>query len=413
MIHAYQDVAGQQILTNATVVTPTDVIDNGTVVIADGIITDVLDRSYGGDPGAIDLTGRMVMPGFVCLHNDAIEREINPRPGADLDSAFALLHLDRKLAAAGVTTQFHAVSFSERESVNRTLETASRLCGAIDGFSTGPVASIDHHVLFRLDLRTPGAIDALLPCLDGAAVPLLSLNDHVPGQGQFRDLTSFRKYLTRDLLGGVPAAQVDLMLDDALREAAATEYRVHDALDRLARVQSEHPDRPPILVSHDDDTAERIDLMHGLGCRLAEFPLTMEAAKRARELGMAIEMGAANVLRGGSLSNNVGGRELLAHGLVDILLADYHAPALLAAVDKIVELDLATLPDTVALMTSNPAQAIGLTDRGAVLPGYRADLIVVAPTAPYRSVEATFVAGAPSYAAAAIGVGARLTGVAV
>ncbi len=408
MIFAFQHTARQQLLTNAIVVTPTEVIDGGTVVVADGVITDVLDRSYAGDPGAIDLAGRMVMPGFVCLHNDAIEREINPRPGADLDAAFALLHLDRKLAAAGVTTQFHAVSFSEREAANRTLETASRLCGSISEFRSGPLASIDHHILLRLDLRTPGAIDALLPCLDDAVVPLLSLNDHVPGQGQFRDLAAFRKYLSRDLLGGVPAAQVDLMLDDALREAAATEFRVHDALDRLQQVHREHPDHSPILVSHDDDTAERVDLMHSLGCRLAEFPLTLEAAQRARELGMAIEMGAANVLRGGSLSNNIGGRELLARGLVDILLADYHAPALLAAVDKIVELNLATLPEAVALMTNNPAQAVGLTDRGALLPGRRADLIIVAPTAPYRSVEATIVAGGQRYAAAPLGVGERM-----
>ena len=413
MIHAYQHVAEKLMLTNATVVTPTEVIEDGTVVVADGIITDVLDRSYAGDPGAIDLAGRMVMPGFVCLHNDAIEREINPRPGAELDSAFALLHLDRKLAAAGVTTQFHAVSFSERESANRTLETASRLCGAISEFRSGTVASVDHHVLLRLDLRTPGAIDALLPCLDDAAVPLLSLNDHVPGQGQFRDLAAFRKYLTRDLLGGVPSSQLDMMLDDALREAAATEYRVHDALDRLRRVQREQPGHSPILVSHDDDTAERVDLMHGLGCRLAEFPLTLEAAERARELGMAIEMGAANVLRDGSLSNNIGGRELLARGLVDILVADYHAPALLAAVDKIVDLDLATLPEAAALMTHNPAQAVGLTDRGALLPGRRADLIVVAPTVPYRSVEATFVAGGLRYAAGPLGVGEKMTAVTV
>src|SRR5215210_7734082 len=96
MIHAYQRIAGPRLLTNATVVTPTEVIEGGTVVMAGGIITDVLNRTYAGDPGAIDLGGRMVMPGFVCLHNDAIEREINPRPGADLDSAFALLHLDRK-----------------------------------------------------------------------------------------------------------------------------------------------------------------------------------------------------------------------------------------------------------------------------------------------------------------------------
>lgn len=388
------------ILTNAEIVTPDRVVPNGTVAIEHGVITDVRDHSYPTDPHAIDLSGGTVIPGFVCLHNDAIEREINPRPGAELDPAFALLHLDRKLAAAGVTTQFHAVSFSERESVNRTLDTASALCVAIAAFHDGPVATIDHQALLRLDLRTPGSLDALLPFLDGAAAPLLSLNDHVPGQGQFRDLAAFRKYLSRDLLGGVPTAQIDLMLDDALREAAATEDRVVATLERLVEVRASRPDHRPILMSHDDDSAERVDHMHGLGCRLAEFPLTFEAAQRARDLGMAIQMGAANAFRGGSLSNNVGARDLLARGLVDILVADYHAPAMLAAVDTIVALDLATLPGAVNLVTRNPAEAVGLSDRGAIIPGRRADLLVIAPTAPYRSVQATFVGGAARYASA-------------
>jgi cytosine/adenosine deaminase-related metal-dependent hydrolase len=37
------------------------------------------------------------------------------------------------------------------------------------------------------------------------------------------------------------------------------------------------------------------------------------------------------------------------------------------------------LPDAIATVTDNPARATGLTDRGRIAPGLRADLVAVAP----------------------------------
>jgi alpha-D-ribose 1-methylphosphonate 5-triphosphate diphosphatase len=323
------NVAGRRLLlANADVVTPERVVAGGTVVVEDGRIADVEPRSYPSGPGVLDLGGRLLLPGLVDLHNDAIEREINPRPGAEFAPTFALLQLDRKLAAAGVTTEFHAVSFSERESTGRSLEFAARLCEAVRELRAGNDATVEHHVLFRLDVRTPGSLDALLPALDGASAPLLSLNDHVPGQGQFRDLPAYRRYLTRFLAGEASEQRLDDLIEQGLRRAAATEHLVAETLTRVAAAAREHD---MILMSHDDDTPERVDLMRGLGCEIAEFPLTVEAAARAAGGGMRTAMGAANAFRGGSLSGNVGALDLLARGLVDVLVADYYAPAMLAA----------------------------------------------------------------------------------
>ena len=47
-----------------------------------------------------------------------------------------------------------------------------------------------------------------------------------------------------------------------------------------------------------DDSAEKVEVMHGLGCQMAEFPVAIEAAEKARALGMHVSVGAPNVVRG-------------------------------------------------------------------------------------------------------------------
>lgn len=378
------------ILTDARPVLSDRVLDRATVVVEDGRISEIVARRYPPGPGVVDLGRRLLLPGLVDLHNDAIEAEINPRPGANFAPAFALRQLDRKLAAAGVTTQFHAVSFSERDIRGRSLGFAAAVTEALAELRADPATSIDHHPLLRLDTRTPGALAAVLAVVPTVPLPLVSLNDHVPGQGQFKDIGAYRRYISRDAQGTISEAKIDALVEDAIREAAATEAIVEATLRDLAEVGDW---RGVSLASHDDDSAARVELMHRLGCSIAEFPLTLEAAARARALGMKVAMGAANALRGGSLSGNVGSRELLADGLVDILVADYYAPALLAAVFRLVELGLADLPAATRLVTANPAAAVGLTDRGEIAVGRRADLIVVDAAGADAAVAATLVDG--------------------
>jgi alpha-D-ribose 1-methylphosphonate 5-triphosphate diphosphatase len=135
------------------------------------------------------------------------------------------------------------------------------------------------------------------------------------------------------------------------------------------------------LLSHDDATIEHVRQAHGEGIRIAEFPVSMEAANEARALLMHAVAGAPNYLRGGSQSGNIAVRELLADGLVDILASDYVPRSMLDAIFAIAEDDAfdISLPESVRMATSAPARAAKLDDRGEILPGLRADLIVVRP----------------------------------
>ena len=87
-------------------------------------------------------------------------------------------------------------------------------------------------------------------------------------------------------------------------------------------------------------------------------------------------MGGPNIVRGGSHSGNVAAEELAREGLLDILSSDYvPASLLLAAFElprRVPALDLAAAIRTVTLA---PAEATGLTDRGSLAVGKRADLV--------------------------------------
>ena len=385
----------RRLLTNATIVTADRIIEGGTVVVDNGVIAEIAPRSYPAGEGAFDLGGRLLLPGLVDLHNDALEKEISPRPGADFDPTFALLHLDRKLAAAGVTTEFHAIFFGERDTHTRNVTFANTLTRAIADFASGPQATIDHQMLHRFDLRSPDALDPLLGALGDAPIPYVSFNDHVPGQGQFNNIDAYRDYARTLLPAGATEEDLDRTIAAQVRNAAATEA---EALALAERLGKQARRRGVILSSHDDDTPERVDLMRRLGCTIAEFPITIAAAQRASEQDMLIAMGAPNAVRGGSLTGNASALDLLARGLVDILIADYHASSMLAAVFRVVELGLLDLPAALRLVTETPARAVGLADRGTIAPGQRADLIVVEPHGRRSTVAATIVRGALIYA---------------
>lgn len=88
-------------------------------------------------------------------------------------------------------------------------------------------------------------------------------------------------------------------------------------------------------------------------------------------------MGAPNYLRGGSQSGNVAVKELLEAGLVDALASDYVPRSPLDCAFAIAADRGLDLPSAIALVSSTPARFAGLTDRGSLEIGLRADLVQV------------------------------------
>jgi alpha-D-ribose 1-methylphosphonate 5-triphosphate diphosphatase len=160
------------------------------------------------------------------------------------------------------------------------------------------------------------------------------------------------------------------------------------------------------LASHDDDTAQKVALMSGLGVSISEFPVSLEAAAEAKQRGMWVVMGAPNAFRGGSHSGNLSALEGIQAGLVDGLAADYHPSSLLQSTFKLAAEGVLPLERAVGLVSQNPAAMTGLHDRGRLEAGLRADLALV-EMGSYARVRATLRAGRLVYSDGALPLPSR------
>jgi alpha-D-ribose 1-methylphosphonate 5-triphosphate diphosphatase len=103
-------------------------------------------------------------------------------------------------------------------------------------------------------------------------------------------------------------------------------------------------------------------------------------------------MGAPNLIRGGSHSGNVAAADLAREGLLDIVSSDYVPASLLSAALMLGDL-WDDMPRGIATVTAAPAAATGLTDRGRLTPGLRADVIRVARIDGAGAVRGVWSAG--------------------
>jgi alpha-D-ribose 1-methylphosphonate 5-triphosphate diphosphatase len=368
-------------ITNATVILPDRIVQGGGVLVRDGIIEEVTEagaRLDGAAASVVDAAGAYLLPGLVDLHNDGLEFEVNPRPSANLPMDVAFAAMERRLIGAGVTTEFHAISYVEKASADRSASVAAERAEFLAEIQDREDGAIDHQILHRIDLWSPEHLDSVFESVRRMAVGYVSLNDHTPGQGQFRDVDAYiermRAYNDRRSLA---EPKLDAELDSIRARIADRESRRDETIPVLERVRQEAAEHGVIVAGHDDDSPEKVSLLHGLGARISEFPVTIEAARRARELGMPIVVGAPNIVRGGSQSGNLDACELFSLGLADVVCADYHAPSILPSAFIVAAQGLTDLPTAVRTITVNAARAVGLLDRGAIVPGQRADLNLV------------------------------------
>ncbi|MEO1551812.1 MAG: amidohydrolase family protein, partial [Pseudomonadota bacterium] len=154
------------------------------------------------------------------------------------------------------------------------------------------------------------------------------------------------------------------------------------------------------MLSHDDTQAQTRAFYHDLGATTSEFPMTMGPVDQARAAGDMIIFGAPNAVRGGSHIGSLGAAEMVEAGLCDMLASDYYYPAMLAAVDRLDREKRADRLSLWSLISSGPARAMGLSDRGEVAIGKRADLVLLDwPGGQTPAVQGTWVAGRCAYRA--------------
>ncbi len=355
------------IINNATIVLRDEVIQ-GSAHVANGVIQSV-DGGNTSVPDAIDFNGDFLLPGFVELHTDNLEQEIEPRPGVFWPAPLASVAAhDNQMIGAGITTVLDAVSLGEYHDGPKRSAIMDMSIKALKNARATGVLKADHHLHLRCEYPDPKVLDMLEPHVDDPALLLVSLMDHTPGQRQWRDTAKYRQYYRSQ-------AWNDEEFERMAEELRSTQETHADK--NRARIIALCKERNIPMAGHDDTTVAHIEQAVHEGIGIAEFPTTSEAARAARAAGIRIVMGGPNVVRGGSHSGNVSAQELAADGLLDILSSDYVPSSLVAGAFILHEKLGIPLPDAVATISANPAHAVGLNDRGEIAPGRRADLVRV------------------------------------
>ncbi|MBB96488.1 MAG: phosphonate metabolism protein PhnM [Rhodobacteraceae bacterium] len=354
------------VLANATLVLADECV-TGSLLIRDGQIAEI-DQGASVPRGAVDCGGDHLAPGLIEVHTDNLERHMKPRPKVAWPLEPAILAHDAELASTGITTVFDALRVGSIPTGSRAPygKYARDLSRHILDMRARGVFRISHFLHLRAEICSETLIEELAEFTADDRVGIVSLMDHMPGQRQFRDISKYQDYMVGKY--GLSQEEFDLHVGEL--------YDLHDRLGgpNEAAAVAEGKRLGAVLASHDDTTAGQVDVSAGHGVRLAEFPTTVEAAQASREAGIAVIMGAPNVVRGGSHSGNVAAKDLAEAGLLDILSSDYVPFSLLTGAVQLGRLwgDMAR---GMAAVTGAPARATGLTDRGELAVGRRADLV--------------------------------------
>lgn len=353
-------------LANAALILGDEVVV-GSLLIRNGEIT-AIDPGKGVPKGAEDLGGDFLAPGLIELHTDNLERHIAPRPKVDWPHHAAIGAHDAELASTGITTVFDALRVGSivSDTGKGYHRYARSLADEIFAMRDAGALRISHHLHLRAEICSETLLEELDEFGPADRVGIVSLMDHTPGQRQFSNLSKYADYMIGKHGLSRPEFDNYVIRLTTLREALGTRHE--DAAVAAARRYG------AVLASHDDSTEAQVRTSQAHGVTLAEFPTTEEAASACTEAGIDVIMGAPNLVRGGSHSGNVATRTLAEAGTLDILSSDYVPSSLLLAAVQLGDLwrDMAR---GIATVTRTPAMAVGLTDRGEIAPGHRADLV--------------------------------------
>ena len=336
-----------------------------SVTVEDGRIAAI----GGGARGPVrDVGEAWVLPGAIDLHGDAFERQVMPRHGVRFPLDLALQDTDAQLIANGITTAYHGVTWSWEPGL-RGRETTVALKAAIE--AARPRLSCDTRFHLRHETHNLEAEVEIVEWLTDGTVDLLAFNDHtdmilerIETKGKSTATYTARTGLSHDAFMAL------------LREVVGRKSGVPDSVGRLAAAAIA---QGVALASHDDSTPEVRRDFNAIGCRIAEFPMNTPTAEAAVALGDPVICGAPNIVRGGSHlgADGISAAREVREGRCTVLVTDYYYPSLVQAPFLLARAGDASFVSAWALVSTNPAMAAGLDDRGRIAKDLRADLTIM------------------------------------
>jgi alpha-D-ribose 1-methylphosphonate 5-triphosphate diphosphatase len=355
----------------------------GDIVESSLAIEDGRFRESGAAPASLELDARdlLALPGIVDLHGDAFERQMMPRPGVDFPVDVALVDSDRQAISNGITTVFHATTWSWEPGL-RSGDNAKRLLEAIETMKPRLAADTRFHL--RHETYNLDAEDEIGGWLAAGRIDLFAFNDHMDSTVALLENPRKRHRMVERT--GLSNDAFDELVQHIVSRAA----EVPPSVARLAKIARQARVR---MLSHDDDSPAMRQAFRAQGVAIAEFPVNEETAREAAAGGDAIVYGAPNVVRGGSHTGWTRASDMIAKGLCSVLASDYYYPAPILAAFRLAADRVLPLAQAWSLISAAPARAAGLFDRGIIADGHRADLVVVDDAAPLRPRIVAVIAG--------------------
>jgi alpha-D-ribose 1-methylphosphonate 5-triphosphate diphosphatase len=251
----------------------------------------------------------------------------------------------------------------------RKKENVDRLISLIKG-THDKKHLIRHRFHARYEVDNVDDVDELIRYIEEGKVNMLSFMDHTPGQGQFSDIEGYKK-MARSYRGKMS----DEMIDAEIKRRQQAPKLTKEDCKRVADVARKHN---VAIASHDDDTIEKLEVNKEFGTTISEFPISMDVAKKAHEMGFYTIAGTPNILLGGSHSGNLAAHEAIGEGVVDILCSDYYPASILHSVFKLHRDYGHDLVEMFKLITVNPAKAVNIYDQvGSIEKGKCADIVII------------------------------------
>jgi alpha-D-ribose 1-methylphosphonate 5-triphosphate diphosphatase len=374
------------IIANVNIVTPERIIERGCVYVKNGFVESILPSSNGISEEhytIINGEGCYLLPGFIDLHNDDIEKKVMPRPNAYFPIPIAVTEIERVMASHGITTAFHSISFEAVDFGLRSIEFSKKMIDGIRELNIGS-GLIRNKLHLRFEVSAPNIAETVEQLLETGCIDLISLMDHTPGQGQFKTEEAYKDYYRKTFK----------LNEEELKHIISKKTTGVDLKKiNIEKIIKAAKAKNIPLASHDDDSVEKVLSNKEYGIMISEFPVNMQVAKKAHEENLFICLGAPNIVRGKSQAGNISARELIVNGIGNILCSDYYPASILHAVFNLAS-DLLTLNEAVNMASLYPARAAGIDKlTGSLEEGKEADMLMVDTKSGIPVIKQTFVKG--------------------
>lgn len=332
-------------------------------------------RISAGPFPAVDLSGYLILPGIVdplCQSMPGKTQSLNPSD--------TLHWAAQDLAQAGITTAWIA------RMAPLTQDQASAVSTCLTAHRGNDYACDLRPALIAERLMASHS-DALLDLIKSHGISLVvfqdTLNRHLE-QAQTRP-EAFADWAQSQ---GQPAETLRSVLSAANENRA----RIPRALCKLAEAFDSSGIHYGSLGDPDGETRETWSM---LGAKLCFAPHSKAAASVAQAVGNPVIAPASDVLP--QPGAKLPGTRLLQTGRCQALSSGGHPAALVHAALSLEQRGVFDLPQAWRLVSENPADIMGLPDRGTIAPGKRADLVIM--NAQTKRIEATISNGRIAYLA--------------